>query len=192
MPILATFLLCVAVLLAAAFLVFRILVRRDYRERGRLTLLSSMLELAICLGYASVPYIYNPPCWPYVWSCQPSAPRALAVVGYALIAGGAILGFGSMAWLGLRRSFGRQVTGLYRSGPYGLSRNPQVVGGLIMVWGIALLWPSWYAVGWAALWIVMFHPMVLTEEEHLRRSYGDEYARYCERVPRYVGWPRRG
>lgn len=187
----AIYLLSVAALLVAAFLIFRILVRRDYRERGKLTLLSSLLELAVCLGYASVPYIYNPPCWPYVWSCQASAPRPLAILGYALIAAGAILGFGSMAWLGLRRSFGRQVTGLYRSGPYRLTRNPQVVGGLTMVSGISLLWPSWYAIGWAVLWIAMFHPMVLTEEEHLRRSCGDEYARYCEQVPRYVGWPRR-
>jgi protein-S-isoprenylcysteine O-methyltransferase Ste14 len=28
--------------------------------------------------------------------------------------------------------------------------------------------------------------MVLTEEEHLRDVFGDEYARYCERVTRYI------
>ncbi|HEY44010.1 MAG TPA: isoprenylcysteine carboxylmethyltransferase family protein [Anaerolineae bacterium] len=191
MSTLVIYLLSVAVLLASAFLIFRILVRCNYRERGQLTLLCSLLELAVCLAYASVPYIYNPPCWPYVWSCQNSAPQILAISGYVLVSIGAILGFGSMMWLGLRRSFGQQVTGLYRSGPYRLTRNPQVLGGFLIVTGIALLWPSCYAFGWAALWIAMFHPMVLTEEEHLHRVYGDDYAAYCERVPRYIGWRSR-
>jgi protein-S-isoprenylcysteine O-methyltransferase Ste14 len=30
------------------------------------------------------------------------------------------------------------------------------------------------------------HLMVMTEEEHLREVYGEEYERYCERVPRYL------
>ncbi|MBF8295644.1 MAG: hypothetical protein HW389_2189 [Bacteroidetes bacterium] len=30
----------------------------------------------------------------------------------------------------------------------------------------------------------------MTEEEHLRSIYGEEYERYCERVPRYLGFPR--
>jgi protein-S-isoprenylcysteine O-methyltransferase Ste14 len=189
MTTLVMYLFSVAGILAAGFLVFRVLARHDYREKGRLTLACSLLELAICLGYVSIPYLYNPPCWPFVWSCQSSAPRIVAIAGYVLIGMGAILGFGSMAWLGVRRSFGRQVTGLFRSGPYRLTRNPQVVGGLMMVTGIALLWPSWYGLGWAVLWMAMFHPMVLTEEEHLRQVQGDEYVRYCEGVPRYIGFP---
>jgi protein-S-isoprenylcysteine O-methyltransferase Ste14 len=55
-----------------------------------------------------------------------------------------------------------------------------------MASGIALLWPSWYALGWVILWMVMFHLMVLSEEEHLRNIYGEEYHQYCEKVPRYL------
>jgi protein-S-isoprenylcysteine O-methyltransferase Ste14 len=33
------------------------------------------------------------------------------------------------------------------------------------------------------------HMMVLTEEEHLLDVYDEEYERYCERVPRYLGFP---
>jgi protein-S-isoprenylcysteine O-methyltransferase Ste14 len=32
--------------------------------------------------------------------------------------------------------------------------------------------------------------MVLTEEEHLRAVHGEAYVRYCERVPRYIGFRR--
>ena len=184
---LVIYLLSVMLLLIAAYIIFRILVRRDYRQRGRLTLLSSFLELVIWLSYAAVPYIYNPPCWPYAWDCKPHSPPFISVLGYFLISVGVILGFGSMFWLGIQRSFGQQVTGLYRSGPYLSTRNPQVLGGSMMVAGIALLWPSWYALGWAILWMAMFHPMIVTEEEHLRQVYGEEYVSYCIQVPRYFG-----
>ena len=174
------------VLLISASLVFRLHARYDYRERGQLTLLCSLLALMICLGYTAVPYIYNPPCLPFVWSCESSSPRIVTILAYLILAIGAILGFGSMVWLGLRRSFGQQVTTLIRSGPYRFTRNPQVLGGLLMVVGIVLLWPSCYALGWAVVWIAMFHPMVLTEEEHLCRVHGDEYMSYCKEVPRYM------
>lgn len=62
----------------------------------------------------------------------------------------------------------------------------------MMVVGIGLLWPSWYALGWVMLWVAMSYPMVLTEEEHLRRVDGEEYLQYCRQVPRYLGVPRRG
>jgi protein-S-isoprenylcysteine O-methyltransferase Ste14 len=39
--------------------------------------------------------------------------------------------------------------------------------------------------------ILTIYLMVLTEEEHLRNAHGEGYAQYCERVPRYLGFPRR-
>ncbi len=169
---------------------FRVRTRREYRERGRLSAASSLLELALWLAYAAIPFIYNPPCWPYVWACAASSRGAVALAGYLLIAGGALIGFGSMIWLGLQRSFGHIVGELMHAGPYRFSRNPQVLGGTLMVTGVALLWPSWMAAGWALLWVGMFHPMVLTEEEHLRRNFAADYERYSRSVPRYFGWPR--
>lgn len=55
-----------------------------------------------------------------------------------------------------------------------------------MVLGIALRWPSWYALGWMLLFVAMIHMMVITEEEHLRDVFGEEYVRYCKKVPRYL------
>ena len=92
---------------------------------------------------------------------------------------------------GLRRAFGLQVKGLVQSGPYRLTRNPQLVGGLLLVIGVVILWPSCYALGWVVLYGIVAHMMVLSEEEHLLRQYGEEYNRYCSQVPRYLGWPRR-
>ena len=181
------YLLSMGTLGVTSFALFRVRTRREYMEKGKLSPLSSLLELIVWLAYAAIPYIYNPPCWPYVWSCRPWAPAAVAGIGYGLTVFGALIGFGSMAWLGVRRSFGRRVGDLLASGPYSFSRNPQIVGGTLMITGVAWLWPSWYALGWAVLWPVMFHPMVLTEEEHLQRIFGEGYRRYSEQVARYIG-----
>jgi protein-S-isoprenylcysteine O-methyltransferase Ste14 len=69
---------------------------------------------------------------------------------------------------------------------YGISRNPQIVGFFVYALGFALLWPSWYALGWVVFFGPFFHWMVITEEEHLLKLHGDAYRRYCEQVPRYM------
>jgi hypothetical protein len=35
------------------------------------------------------------------------------------------------------------------------------------------------------------HLLVLVEEEHLRRIYGEQYVELCRKVPRYAGWGGR-
>jgi len=179
----------VTLLLVSAFGVFRILVRQDYQKLGRLSSLAGWLELVIFLAFVLVPFIYNPACWAFFWACQPQAAPPWAWIGYGFLGLGALLGFGAMIWLGLMRSFGQQVSGLIQSGPYRFTRNPQVFGGTLMVAGVALLWPSGYALGWVFLWMAMFHMMVLSEEEYLLRQYGDEYRTYCQQVPRYLKVP---
>jgi protein-S-isoprenylcysteine O-methyltransferase Ste14 len=81
--------------------------------------------------------------------------------------------------------FGLEVDALIQTGPYRVNRNPQIVGGSLLVIGSAVLWPSWYALGWV-LYGVVAHLMVLTEEEHLHKAYGEEYVGYCEQVRKKV------
>jgi hypothetical protein len=50
-------------LLIAAYIVFRLIVRRDYLARDHLGWLSSSLQLVIFAGIFSFPYIFNPPEW---------------------------------------------------------------------------------------------------------------------------------
>ena len=178
-------------LVVTALIVFRILVRRDYRRKGRLTPLSGFLELAIWGLYMGFPYLYNPAEWAWFWSRDVPVSTPIRIAGVTCIVVGLAWAFATMFWFGLRRAFGLRVDALIQSGPYRVSRNPQIVGGCLLVVGSAALWPSWYAVGWVALYGVVAHLMVLAEEEHLHRVYGEEYVGYCERVPRYLGLRRR-
>ena len=178
-------------LIVIAFAIFRLFVRRDYQRKGRLTLISGFLELLIWGLYMSFPYIYNPAEWVCFWSRDVPVSAPVRVAGLICIAVGLASGFGTMIWFGLRRAFGLQVNELIQRGLYRVTRNPQLVGGSLLVIGTVVLWPSWYALGWAALCGVVGHLMVMTEEEHLREVYGEEYERYCERVPRYLGLGQR-
>lgn len=180
------FLASALLLLVAATFIFRVVVRRDYMHRGRLSLLTGFLELLIFSIWAWHAYEYRPPDWPAI-----HVGSALRVVGWLLFAGGMVVAFGTMFVFGMSRAFGWRVDMLKQSGLYRLTRNPQVVAFLLAMIGYVMLWPSWYGLGSVAIVAVMSHTMVLTEEEHLRDSYGDEYVRYCERVPRYLG-PTRG
>jgi protein-S-isoprenylcysteine O-methyltransferase Ste14 len=172
-------------LLAASLVVFRAFVRYDYLTRGRLTLFSTALEWLIFFAWGWLTWAD----WPRVFP-PPDVSPVLTTVGYAAIVVGMAGLFAGIAHLGFLRSNGLAPDVLRQSGPYRLSRNPQVVACTVAVVGYALLWPSWHTVGWVALYAAMVHAMVLTEEEHLLDVFGDAYARYRARVPRYLGRPR--
>lgn len=182
----------VALLIAVIFIVFLLFVRRDYRRKGRLTLRSNLLELLVWDLYMSFPFLYNPPQMVSFWSRAVPVGETLRIVGVVCIIVGLVSAFGTMFWFGLRRAFGLQVSGLVQSEPYRVVRNPQIVGGSLLVVGSAVLSPLWYTVGWVMLYGVVWHVMVMTEEVFLLDEFGAAYARYCQRVPRYVGvWWRR-
>jgi len=188
--VLTTYLSSALFLLAASFIVFRIVVRRDYQRIGRLSPISAFLEMLLCMLYFSFPYIYSPPGWAAFWSAETQVGETLKIIGSLTVVAGALTAFPAMAALGFRRSFGQTANSLRQNGFYRVTRNPQLVGGALMPVGIVVLFPSWYSLGWLVIYAAIFHMMVLTEEEHLRSIYGEEYERYCKRVPRYLGFPR--
>ena len=180
------FLLLTLLLLGAAYVVFRVVVRRKYRLRRQLTWMSSTLQLLVFAGLMSYPYLFNPPEWALFWLLVgPTSPQQ-QIAGLIIILLGFVVAFGTMIWFGLRRAFGLETQGLIHTGPYRLTRNPQILGGYLMVVGVTVQWPSWYSVAWIVLYGVIGHWMILTEEEHLQEVFGNEYASYCEQVPRYL------
>jgi hypothetical protein len=100
----------------------------------------------------------------------------VAVIGYRYI---------------VRGGRNRQVyaEGLVSTGFFALSRNPLYVGNLLILLGLHLIWSS---VGMLAIGIPFFllgyRAIVAAEETYLGRQYGEDYAAYCARVPRW--WPR--
>lgn len=178
--------LLVLLLLLIAWVVFKRMIRGDYRVKGHLTLVSALLELFVFAGLMCLPFLFNPPEWAWFWQYSGSTGYGMWLVGLALVISGFVIAFGTMAWFGLWRAFGLEVEGLICKGPYRITRNPQIIGGYLMVIGITFQWPSWYSVVWIFLYGIICHWMIVSEEEHLLAIYGSEYRIYSQKTPRYL------
>jgi protein-S-isoprenylcysteine O-methyltransferase Ste14 len=72
-------------------------------------------------------------------------------------------------------------------GPYRYVRNPMYLSALMTVAGYGLFVRSLAVLGFAGAWFVLAHAFVLViEEPGLRGRFGQIYAGYCERVPRWI------
>ncbi|MGW4928910.1 methyltransferase family protein [Agromyces sp. NPDC004153] len=122
-------------------------------------------------------------------------PRALhRAAGLVALAGGSAL----TVWALLERR--RRTAGEFRleepeslvtTGPYAWCRHPMYVGCWLIHLGIGALRGSGWVVVTLPVGAFAEHLGALAEERALGRAFGEEWADYRERVPRYAGWPRR-
>ncbi len=86
-------------------------------------------------------------------------------------------------------AFGHEVAPrtrhLMTDGPYRLSRNPMLTGVFIYLIGCCVLLWSWQSVAVFVVFVVIMLIQVRTEEQRLRRDFGDEYEAYCRRTRRF-------
>jgi len=177
------FVLLSVVLLVFSYFVFRVVVRRDYQKKGRASVLSVMLEMAVFFFHANLFYTFAP----YRWLSLPELPenKVLKVTSLILIFTGLALLSVAMLQLGYRSTLGTKAEKLENKGLYRYTRNPQVIAYGIFLTGWAMCAGSSLAIAWLILYAVVAHLMVITEEEHLLRTFGEPYASYCQKVPRY-------
>ena len=73
------------------------------------------------------------------------------------------------------------------AGPYRWVRNPMYIGAGAALFGAALYYHSLALVGYALLFVVMTNGFVLLyEEPHLRRVFGQPYEDYLRTVRRWI------
>jgi protein-S-isoprenylcysteine O-methyltransferase Ste14 len=61
------------------------------------------------------------------------------------------------------------------------------VGWFLFLLGFALNdWSLWCLAALLAV-AISLHLLVLVEEEHLLRIFGEQYVEFCRKVPRYIG-----
>lgn len=180
-----------AVALVAASLLAVRAVARDYRVRRSLhwdavagIYLSYALHAAFVAACARA-HLVELSFLPYACAI---AGLVLAGCGFVLFVAGAV-SFGSIRRMsGLSSDADVLITG----GAYRFSRNPQNVGWILFLFGVALAGRSLVAMATVLGFAVLYHVYVRrVEEPYLRRVYGESFASYVRATPRYLGLQRR-
>ncbi len=168
-------------LLLFSLIVFRIIVRKEYSRKGKLTHVSFLSEILVFALHVHLICIYLPfrlPAMP-----ENTTLRFLSIVLYVL---GAIIVCSAIWGLGFARTMGQDSRNLKTDGIYGYSRNPQLLGYGMILLAVAFSHVSWYSLGWYALYLTIAYLMIWTEEEFLRVTHEKEYRLYCAGVPRWI------
>lgn len=79
---------------------------------------------------------------------------------------------------------------LVTSGPYAISRHPMYVGWWLIQLGAGTVAGSSWVLATLPAELLVEHRYILGEEATLAELFGQSYAEYAERVPRYLGFPR--
>lgn len=161
--------------------------RRDYEERGELTKSTSAIGWA---GYLIHGAAVAHAAVRSVWRLPLPARAARSLGGVLVVAGAAIFAAGVSAFRSFAQMSGTSNKGLVTGGIYRYSRNPQNVGGGLVLFGMAIAGLSGFALLLVAAFALAFRLYLRSEEEHMRRLYGTEWQRYAARAPRVLGRPR--
>ncbi len=86
-------------------------------------------------------------------------------------------------------AFGHEVAPrtkyLMTVGPYRINRNPMLTGIFVYLAGLCLWLWAWQAVVAFAIFFAIMLVQVRTEENRLRKDFGDDYEEYCRRTRRF-------
>src|SRR4051812_41818721 len=92
--------------------------------------------------------------------------------------------------LGLRAyasGYVKKAQELATTGPYAYTRNPLYLGSMIIAAGFAIAARNWWlAAGMAAMFVVIYVPVIRFEEDLLRGLFPGEFEAYMARVPRLL------
>jgi protein-S-isoprenylcysteine O-methyltransferase Ste14 len=89
---------------------------------------------------------------------------------------------------GMSQGFPERITD---TGPYAYSRNPMYLGHMIYLVGLVLVTRSPLALAIASARIPWYDQRAAQDEKRLEKAFGDEYVAYRDRVPRWIGLPKR-
>lgn len=118
----------------------------------------------------------------FAWFSRPS----LTSLAYGIPV--SIAGLALRAWAAGHLAKNQQLAA---GGPYAYTRNPLYLGTLLVAAGLAIAARSaGLAVLVAAIFIFVYLPVIVLEEQHLRKLF-PEYADYAARVPVLVPFRKR-
>ena len=124
------------------------------------------------------------------WPLDMPKSMGLFYAGWALVDAGMVIMLWTV-WLMLWRKTTLNPYGkpqrLLSEGPFRASRNPLYVAMLVVYTGAGMVWGSyWFMILLPALVLLLQFGVIRHEERLLLLHFGDDYAKYCERVRRWL------
>ncbi len=167
-----------------AYVVFRVFFRKDYKNRRKLSTMSTVMGILVFACHANLLYFTIPSRWPDLPPITDN--QFLKIIGSVLIGMGAMVVLISWLRLGTNTSLGMDKNKLEAGGIYKYTRNPQVAGYGLVLFSFVIMYFSWLVLLWFLLYIIISGLMIKTEEEFLNQKYKEEYRDYCRKVPRII------
>lgn len=113
----------------------------------------------------------------YFWLARPT----LSFIGWSLL-----LVVPGILLRSYASGYVKKNSELTTTGPYAHTRNPLYLGSILIAYGFALASRSiWVAVALTLLFLAIYVPVILSEEEFLRGQF-PEFREYAQRVPRLL------
>ena len=157
--------------------------RREFRDLGHL---SGPTVVMLYPMYASLTVAVLLAAVGSLWPMPVPGPLATAF-GFALVVVSSWLYIVSRAKVKtFRATWGLTFDQLVTTGPYSVSRNPQIVGAIAFLLGVAILGRSKGALIVAVLYACVAVMWIRLEERVLERQYGPAYREYRRRVRRFL------
>jgi len=75
-------------------------------------------------------------------------------------------------------------------GVYCFSRNPMYFGMFLIFVGTSIACVSWVFLLLTAVFIILSHIVVVSEERFCLQKYGNAYREYMNKIPRWIGIPK--
>lgn len=155
----------------------------DYNKYGRLTLIGTTIlfiwfcEHGMILDYSSYNSIYEHPDNIILKSFG----IFLIVIGLLIMVIG-MVNFGKFT-----RTMGIDTKKLITGGLYKYTRNPQYVGYGITIIGFNMAWYTQLSAMVIITYFIMIYITILIEERNLEKIYGEEFQKFCNSTPRFIG-----
>jgi protein-S-isoprenylcysteine O-methyltransferase Ste14 len=180
-------LLILAAVNAALSIPMAMLVKRDFAERGRVSLPMAVWTGVAMHGNALLLFAIA---WFDRGSFGDQSKFAVAAGVFFAFAGAMLIYLGRSAYADFSRVYGLKEDELIERGVYCWSRNPQYVGYALFLGGVSLIAMSIWAFSLALLFVLFIHCYIVSvEEPHLRAAFGKAYEAYVVRTARYFGLP---
>jgi len=135
-------------------------------------------------GYTPIPFILLM----IAYACPTGASLA---VGFCIALAGEAMRLWGVSVAGTEtRTTGRVGgTHLFVDGPFGHVRNPLYVGNMTIYFGVGIMANAlapYLVLGAMAFFVLQYWLIVKKEEEYLSATFGEEYGRYVQAVPRFL------